>query len=250
MTILASTFTRYDAVGVREDLSDEISNISPTETPFSSNAKKGKAKQTFYEWQTDALDAAVTTNQQLEGDNVTAYPAVTATVRLGNYVEIARKLASLSGTVEVVDSAGGANDMNYVVALKGKALKRDMESALLANKACNAGNSSTARQTGGLKAWIKTNYNKASDATIPSYTTTPSGSWTDGTARAFTEVQVKDVLQQCFTSGANTSTIMVGAFNKQAFSAFSGVVELMSNVGKASATIVGAADKQQYALAA
>jgi hypothetical protein len=171
-------------------------------------------------------------------------------VRLGNYAEIARKTASLSGTVEVVDSAGGANDMGYVVASKGKALKRDMESSLLANKACNAGNSTTARQTGGLKAWIKTNYDKASDATIPSYTTTPSGTWTDGTARAFTETQVKSVLQQCYTSGANTSTIMVGAFNKQAFSAFSGVVELMTNVGKSAATIVGAADKLNWALAA
>ncbi len=242
MTILSSTFTRYDAIGVREDLSNEISNIAPTETPVLSNAKKGKAKQTFYEWQTDTLDSAVTSNQQLEGDNITSYPAVTATVRLGNYAEIARKLASLSGTVEVVDSAGGANDMGYVVASKGKALKRDMESSLLANKACNAGNSTTARVTGGLKAWIKTNYDKASDATIPSYTTTPSGTWTDGTARAFTETQVKSVLQQCYTSGANTSTIMVGAFNKQAFSAFSGVVELMTNVGKSAATIVGAAD--------
>ena len=29
MTILSSTFTRHDAIGVREDLSDIISNISP-----------------------------------------------------------------------------------------------------------------------------------------------------------------------------------------------------------------------------
>lgn len=242
MTILSSTFTRYDAIGVREDLSDIISNISPVETPFLSNAKKGKAKQTFFEWQTDALASAVTSNQQLEGDNITSYPAVVATSRVGNYCEIARKVASLSETVGVVDSAGGANDMGYVIAKLGKELKRDMESSLLANKACNAGNSTTARVTGGLKAWIKTNYSKDSGATIPSYTTTPSGTWSDGSTRAFTEAQVKDVLQQCFTSGANTSTIMVGAFNKQAFSAFSGVVELMANQGRSQATIIGAAD--------
>jgi len=242
MTAIASTFTRHDAIGVREDLSDIIANVSPTETPFSTNARKGKVRNTTFEWQTDALDAAVSSNQQIEGDDVATFPAVTPTVRLFNYTEIARKTAILSETVEAVDSAGGANNMGYVVASKSKALKRDVETALLYNKACAAGNSTTARQTGGLKAWIKTNYNKAADATIPSYTTSPSGTWTDGTARAFTEAQVKDVLQQCYTSGADTATIMVGAFNKQAFSAFSGVVELMSNVGRSSATIVGAAD--------
>ena len=242
MTILATTFTRHDAIGVREDISDIISNIAPVATPFLSNAKKGKAKQTFFEWQTDTLASAVTSNQALEGDNITSYTTVTPTVRLGNYCEIPRKIGSLSATVGVVDSAGGANDKGYVTAKLGKELKRDMESSLLANKASNAGSTTAARVTGGLKAWIKTNYNKASDATIPSYTTAPSGTWTDGTARAFTEVQTKDVLQQCAVSGANVSTIMVGAFNKQAFSAFSGVVELMSNVGKAAATIVGAAN--------
>jgi len=243
MTIVASTFTRYDASGIREDLSDIIANVSPTETPFLTNAKKGKVKNTLFEWQTDALASAVTSNQQLEGDDIASFPAVTATVRLGNYAEIGRKTAVLSDTVETVDSAGGANNMGYILAKLGKELKRDMESALLANKACNAGNTTTARQTGGLKAWIKTNYNKASDGSVPSYTTTPTGTWTDGTGRAFLETYVKNVLQQCYTSGADTSTIMVGAFNKQAFSAFSGVVELMANQGKmGQATIVGAAD--------
>lgn len=242
MTILTTTFTRHDAIGVREDLSDIISNISPVSTPFQSNAKKGKAKQTFFEWQTDTLAAAVSSNQALEGDNVTSYTAVVPTVRLGNYCEIPRKIGSLSATVGVVESAGGANDKGYVIAKLGKEWKRDVETSLLANKACSAGSTSAARVTGGLKAWIKTNYDKASDGTIPSYTTTPSGTFTDGTARAFTETILKNVLQQCAISGANISTVMVGAFNKQAVSAFSGVVELMSNVGKSAATIVGAAN--------
>jgi hypothetical protein len=242
MTILTTTFTRHDAIGVREDLSDIISNIAPTETPFLSNAKKGKAKQTLFEWQTDTLAAAVSSNQAIEGDNVTSYTAVVPTVRMGNYVEIARKIGSITETVGVVDSAGGANDKGYIVAKLGKELKRDMETSLLANKAASAGSTGAARVTGGLKAWIKTNYNKDSGSSIPSYSSTPTGTWSAGSTRAFLETYVKDVLQQAYTSGANTSTIMVGAFNKQAFSAFSGVVELMSNVGKGAATIVGAAD--------
>jgi hypothetical protein len=51
-----NTYDSYDGVNsIREDLADVIYNISPTETPFMSNASKGQASNTLYEWQTDAL---------------------------------------------------------------------------------------------------------------------------------------------------------------------------------------------------
>jgi hypothetical protein len=37
--------TTYDTVGIREDLSDIIYNISPTDTPFMSGIGKTKATQ-------------------------------------------------------------------------------------------------------------------------------------------------------------------------------------------------------------
>lgn len=43
------TYQTFTAVGNREDLSDIISNISPTETPFYTKAKKGTASATFHE---------------------------------------------------------------------------------------------------------------------------------------------------------------------------------------------------------
>lgn len=242
MTITTNTFTRFDAIGVREQLSNVISNISPTQTPFLTNAKVGKAKNTYFEWQTDALAGAVSTNQQLEGDVVGTHTAVTPTVRLGSYVEIAWKDFVISNTVEAVESAGGANDAGYIAAKLGKEIKRDMETSLLANKSAAAGSTTVARKTAGLKCYIKTNYDKDAGGAIPSYTTVANDTWDDGTQRAFTETIVKNVLQQCYTSGADVSTIMVGPFNKQTFSGFSGVVELMNNVGKGQATIVGAAD--------
>ena len=49
MSILTNTFTTFDAKGIREDLSDAIYNISPKDTPLTSNAKKGQALQTFFE---------------------------------------------------------------------------------------------------------------------------------------------------------------------------------------------------------
>lgn len=213
------------------------------ETPFLQNANVGKASNTTFDWQTDTLASAVSTNQQLDGDDLAgAYTAVVPTVRLSSYTEIARKTVSVSGTARAVNTAGRSDDLGYEVAKLGKELKRDMETSLLANKAAAAGNTSTARKTAGLKAYIKTNIDKAADGTAPVYTTVANDVWTNGTQRAFTETITKNVLQQVFTSGGDCSTIMVGAFNKQAFSAFSGVVELMNQAGKGQAVIIGAAD--------
>jgi hypothetical protein len=59
VAIIANTYQTYQAKGIREELSDVITNISPTETPFISNAGKGKVSNTFYEWQTDALATVI-----------------------------------------------------------------------------------------------------------------------------------------------------------------------------------------------
>ena len=98
MTIVANTFTRYDAKGIREDLANVIYNISPEETPFMSNIGRENVKNTYFEWQTDSLAAASTTNAQIEGDDVSAYDSTSATVRLGNYTQVSRKTLILSGT--------------------------------------------------------------------------------------------------------------------------------------------------------
>lgn len=243
MSAVANTFQTFQSIGIREDLSDIIYNVSPTETPFMNNAGRGKASQSFFEWQTDALAAAVSTNQQIEGDDVTSFGAVTPTVRLGNYQEIARKTLIVADSEEVVDKAGRKSEIAYQLAKLGKELKRDMETSLLANKGAVAGNSSTARQTGSLLAFLKTNIDKAGDGTAPVYTNIPTDKWTDGTQRSFTETILKNVIQSCWTNGAEPKTVMVGALGKQAISGFTGVVELTSPQSKGGqATIIGAAN--------
>lgn len=244
MTLIANAFTTYSAKGIREDLSDFIYNISPTDTPFLSNAGRGKATNTFFEWQTDALAAAVTSNQQLEGDSVSgAVTSTTATSRIGNYCEIAYKTFGISGTEEVVNKAGRKSELAYQMAKHAAELKRDQESSVLANKAGNAGGATTARVTAGLPAWITTNFDKASDGANATYTTFPNTTRTDGTQRAFTETIAKNVIQQCWTSGANVSTVMLGATEKQTMSGFAGIATRFAQVqGQEQASIIGAAD--------
>ncbi len=50
-------YNRYEAIGAREDLSDVIYNISPTDTPIMSSIGKTKATGVYHEWQTDSLAA-------------------------------------------------------------------------------------------------------------------------------------------------------------------------------------------------
>lgn len=246
MAKIANTFQTFQAIGIREQLSNIIYNISPTDTPFMSNAGRGDAKNTFFEWQTDSLASAITTNQQIEGDDITAFDAVTPTVRLGNYCQISRKTAIIAGTEEAVDKAGRKSELSYQLAKKSAELKRDMESGLLANVGAAAGSATVARNTGNLLAFIKTNVNKASTGTAgvnPVYTNIPTDVRTDGTVRAFTEVILKDVVQQCWTSGAKIETLMVGAVVKQEISAFAGVATktyFQDHVGNSK--IIGAAD--------
>lgn len=246
MAAPTNTFTRYDAVGVREDLSDIIYDISPVEVPLLSNIGKKKAKQTFFEWQTDALAAASTTNAVIEGDDTVAI-AVAPTARVGNYTQISKKAFTISGTLEATDRAGRAEEAAYQKAKRLKELKRDMEATLTSSQVAVAGGNTTARKTAALDGWLKSNTNNGNGTTGDyAYTSTPitaRTAATTGTIRTFTEVILKDIIKKQWASGGQTKMLMVGPYNKQVVSGFAGIAEQRHNVqGAKQGTIIGAAD--------
>ena len=214
-----NTFDTYDSVGEREDLSDVIYSISPTDTPFLSSAAKTKATAVLHEWQTDSLASAVTNNAVIEGDEATL-DASTATTRLSNSTQIMDKTVVITGTQESVDKAGRASEIAYQIAKKAKELKRDMESTITSNNAEVTGGSGTARQLGALGYWVTTNDDLASDGA--SGAGAGNAAHTDGTQRAFTESQLKSVIKSVWNAGGDPSMVMVGPFNKQKLSGFTG----------------------------
>lgn len=160
MALPTNTITTYSSVGNREDLSDMIYRIDPTDTPFMSGAEKEKATAVNHEWQTQALAPASTANAQLEGDDPSAN-ALVPTVRLGNLCQISYKMAQVSGTQQAVDHAGRDNELAYQEMLKGLELKRDIESILVGtNQAKVAGSTSTPRRTASILSWIASNTSK------------------------------------------------------------------------------------------
>lgn len=218
MSLPSDTFATYQAVGNREDLSSDIFRIDPTDTPFFSAVDKIKASAVNHEWQTQAL-AAAAANAALEGSDAVT-DAVTATTRLGNICQIADKVARVTGTQQAVEHAGRDDEMAYQEMLKGLELKRDVEYNLLGvNQAKVTGDTTTARKTASILSWIKSNTSKSgSDPSAADGTS----SRTDGTQRAFTEAQLKAVLQSAWTNGGKPDIIMAGGFNKQVFSTFTG----------------------------
>jgi len=214
-----NTFSTNDAVGIREDLSDIITNIAPTETPFYSSASHTTASARLHEWQTDTL-AAAGNNAAIEGDAAPA-TAGSATTLLTNRTQISTLDARVSGSMRKVDAAGRADELDYQLLKRGNELKRDMETGLLSNKVKVTGNDTLASEYAGIEAWIKTNTSKASDGTDPTAATGVDAR-NDGTQRAITEDMLKEVVRECFDAGGNPSVLMAGAFNRQKISAFGG----------------------------
>lgn len=222
MGLPSDTFTTYDAVGNREDLSDEIFRIDPTDTPFFTMCEKVKATAVNHEWQTQALDNRDTGNAVLEGDDATT-DAVVPTVRLGNICQISDKVARVTGTQQAVEHAGRGDELGYQKILKGLALKLDIDAILCGtNQAKAVGDAGTARKTASVLSWIKSNTAKGTGSAADPATANGAGTRTDGTQVAFTEARLKAVLQSCWTSGGKPNIIMCGGFNKQQFSTFTG----------------------------
>ena len=216
MAAPTGTFLTSAAIGNREDLSDAIYRISPTQTPFLNLASKGKATHTLHEWQTQDL-ASAAANAQAEGDNASA-KTVTPTVRLASRTQISTKTVIVSNSQQAMNPAGRKDEMGYQLALASLELKRDMEFGLTQNRV----GTSSPRSVKGLPCWIGDNVDTGGSYVAPVYTSTDGTTNTDGTQIAFTESRLKNVLQKIYTAGGEPDVIMLPPLAKQTFSTFTG----------------------------
>jgi hypothetical protein len=242
-----AAYDRYSAIGAREDLSDVIYDISPTDTPIMSSIGKTKATSVTHEWQTDALAAATTANALVEGATASE-GTITPSTRLANLTQIVGKTVMVSGTLLASDLAGRKSEMAYQLAKASSEIKRDIETIITANQGQAAGSSgSSARKMGSLLSYIKTNTSKnGTSVTGVDPTTLGVSTRTDGTTRAFTETILKDVIAKVFASGGTPSALFVSPAQKQVVSAFTGLAAQRYQVPTSGqATILAGADLYQ-----
>lgn len=249
MAVDTATTTRFEQIGEREQLTNKIYNLAPMDTPFMTAIGRGPAAtNTKVEWQTDDL-AAAAENAALEGDDA-SYLTAAATVRLANHTQIFTKSVVVSGTAQSLSTAGRRNELLYQVDKRTKEIKRDMEFAFTRNRASDDGSRATARTLAGFEAWIETNSNRDGGGSDGGFVTSTQlvSAATDSTAqRTFTEARLKASIKSIWDqTGDSAPLIIVGSYNKQQASGFSGIATQYQDHGNVMSSknvaILGAAD--------
>jgi hypothetical protein len=230
MATITNAYTTTSAVGIREDLTDNIHRVDVEDTPFISMVGTTKSKNTLHEWQTRALGAVNTANAKPEGNETVRSPS-TPNVRVSNVCQISDKDATTTGTLEAVDKAGRGQEMALQMADRTIELRKDMESIMLSNQPFA---NSTTRTLRGFEAWIRTNAKRGVGGANPADpSVTPGTTATDGTQRAFTEAMYLDNLQDIWNAGGNAKITLMGSFAKRTASNFVGRVNAKQEIGKA-----------------
>jgi hypothetical protein len=223
MAQAANTFETFNAVGIRETLSNVIAMITPEETPFLSAIGRRSVDGTHPEWQNDALATPDTDNNQPEG-NEWNYQAITPTSRVGTYCQISDKRIVISGTLEEVKKAGRESEVAREVRKKGVELRIDREVIALSNQASSAGaaNAASNRKTAGLRAIIATNDLLGSGGASGGFNTSTGivDAATNGTQRALTKALLDQDISAVYTAGGNPTMLMVSPYAKTVFSSF------------------------------
>lgn len=241
MAAIANTVLTTAAVGNREELSNIISMITPTDTPIYSMAGKEKLSSKHPEWEYEALRSPAE-NAQPEG-NEFDFDAQTAPTRVGNYTQIFRDTWIYSGTQQAVDNAGSQEKATKAKIKAGINVRKDIEFSIVSNTASVA---TGVRYSGGLPSWLTTNVSRAGSNGGYSSGTGLTVAETTGAQRAFSKPLLDAVMQSAYQSGGNVTDVVVSPYVKSVFVTFMSDTNVAAfryaADGKGKNTIVGTAD--------
>jgi Family of unknown function (DUF5309) len=209
VTHVAADAVKYGGV-IREDVMEKIWDISNIPLPFTDMCAKGTHSNRRVEFVTDELASPATDNAVVEGADNTRNDGKFGK-RLGNYTQIATKAVKVTTTAEASDSIGGQASLAWQVKERQKELRRDVEAQMLTHQGSVAGDANTIPGvSAGIGAQLKSNVNVGATGAVGGFNET-TGLFvapTPGTARALSETTIRDVLQQVYEAGGNTSTAM------------------------------------------
>lgn len=188
-------YTTYEQVGIKEDISNVISNIDPTKTPFLSSLQTEKVTQTVYQWQEDHL-ASAALNAQAEGFTPTS-KSITPTVMRSNTTQILSKTVTVSNTGNAVSAYGRAKEIAYQLSLISAEVKRDLEFSLVGNAQAKVTGDDGTPGAGTPRKFA------SAQAQID------SGNQVDAATSALTEDMVVTANQDMFTVGGEASVILI-----------------------------------------
>jgi hypothetical protein len=195
----------------REDLLEQITNISPYDTPFVSQAPKVACRHIYHQWLIDTLSAQDGTGA-VEGADW-SLSTTTAPSRIFNITMILRKDIGLSESQRAVDTAGFADQYAYEVQKAVKELAVKLETCVFGALSTATGTSAAARVMKGLQAFIATNtaYAGANAGTAG------GGASNDGQLAVG---DFADMLNSIYVAGGNPEQVYVSPKVKRQVSAF------------------------------
>jgi len=186
-----ATYQTYQQVGVAEDVSNVLSQISPTACPMQSLMKTEKIHARTFEWLETSLRASAQT-ALVEGADASAITISAATSRT-NTTQILGEAFQVSSSADAVKTYGRAKETALQLSQTLAALKNDVEHCLVGvDQAAVTGSASAARKMASLSQQISTTLDAGSDATNP-----------------LTEAKLLTLSQTCFTNGSNPSVLLV-----------------------------------------
>lgn len=202
MAVGGYTYT-YPDVARRESLLDVVNMLDPTDTQMLSGFKQDTANNTLHEWIQEAYEV-VGDNAQAEAADAPA-DASTDPVRIQNVTQIFAKTAKISGS-ETADNLKrvGGNRMNRELTKKMKALKNDIEYALVRGTIASgvaSSSAASARRLKGVKSFITTNATNVSGTSL-------------------TETILNDLFELSWNQGANIDAVYTPMKGKRRISAF------------------------------
>jgi hypothetical protein len=190
-----ATYQTFQQVGIKENISEIITNLTPTKTPFQTNIGTEKVHNVLFQWQEDSLRTA-NANAQVEGADVSFITAV-PTVMRNNVTQILTEAVVVSDTADTVTTYGRAKEMAYQMQKSASQVKRDLELSLIGSaQTLVSGSSTVARQMNSAQQMVA-----AANLTYA------------GAATPLSEPLLLTNLQACFTSGAEPTRVQVTPSN-------------------------------------
>jgi len=217
----------YDSGNIKEDVSDIIFNIDPSDTPVLSNCGRRDVSNTQFEWNVESLPSTSAANEKVEGADFTSEAAINVT-RKSNYTQISSRNATVTGTQMAVAQYGKstAGEMAHQMALMGKAIKLDIEKALVSHNKAIAGTAdgAAARRSQSISHQIARGTNVSVGASNGS--TAPNADTNDFTegsaAESLTEALFLTTAQTIFENGGNLNSVVCSPALKREISDFTG----------------------------
>ena len=200
-----ATYTTYDQVGKKEDVSDIISDISPLDTPMFSLMKTESIQARVFEWQEDAIRSSNADNAIVEGADATI-GSLTPTTMRSNTTQIMEESFQVSATSDRIATYGRAKETAHQLSKALKAIKKDVEAAFVGrDQAAVTGSGSAARKMASLINQISTSVDAGANPTDP-----------------LTEAKLLEAGETAYDNGSDVNTFMIKPGDAQIVAGFAG----------------------------